>query len=317
MGFGAALPEALRNARPVRVLERSLEKGRLAHAILLHGEDLEALDNVAHALAGALLDTGTPHTHPDLLTLRPSGKARSIKIGDRGDPDENTMRAFLHGIHQTPNRGERKVGIVYECDRMNAATSNAFLKTLEEPPRSTTLLLLTLRPYSLLDTIRSRCFNFHLPQLQDLGTDTRWEQWLGTYADWLATLRAHPRQPREVAGAVLGLYGLVARFGAVLTVIADETWERERATLPEGLPDDQLAAHEAGVRKGVRARLFTGIEHATLAASREALSPDAARKLARAVRELEHATRLTEVFNMKEDAALEAFLLHSLRIWGE
>jgi DNA polymerase-3 subunit delta' len=244
----------------VRVLEKSLDKGRLAHAILLHSEELEVLDSVALALAGALLDTPRPAEHPDLLTLRPSGKARFIKIGERSDPDENTMRHFLHAIHQTPNRGERKVGIVHECDRMNAATANAFLKTLEEPPRSTTLLLLTSRPYDLLDTIRSRCFNFRLPQIRGAYEDPRWTQWLDSYREWIDAARAGPRQPREVANAVMGLYGLVARFSNVLGQLSDAAWEREKAKLPPNLPDDQLAAHETGVRKGTRARLLGGID---------------------------------------------------------
>ena len=46
----------------------------------------------------------------------------------------------------SPAIARRKVGIIYEADRMNEATSNAFLKTLEEPPGLTTLLLLTTRP---------------------------------------------------------------------------------------------------------------------------------------------------------------------------
>ena len=47
--------------------------------------------------------------------------------------------------------------VIYEADRMNLSAANIFLKTLEEPTASTTILLLTTRPYSLLPTIRSRC----------------------------------------------------------------------------------------------------------------------------------------------------------------
>jgi DNA polymerase III delta' subunit len=56
-----------------------------------------------------------------------------------------------------PVRARRKVIIVLDADQMNQVASNAFLKTLEEPQRDSTFILVTERPHKLLDTIRSRC----------------------------------------------------------------------------------------------------------------------------------------------------------------
>jgi DNA polymerase-3 subunit delta' len=53
--------------------------------------------------------------------------------------------------------GRRKVAIISEADRMMAQAANAFLKTLEEPPNNSPLLLLSAIPEVLPDTIRSRC----------------------------------------------------------------------------------------------------------------------------------------------------------------
>ena len=57
MSLTSVLSDNLRSSRPVKVLERSIEKGRLAHGILLHGENLSALEEVALALSGALLSS--------------------------------------------------------------------------------------------------------------------------------------------------------------------------------------------------------------------------------------------------------------------
>ena len=55
------------------------------------------------------------------------------------------------------SQGGRKVSIIFDADRMNAAASNSFLKTLEEPPANSLLLLVTAHPEMLLETVLSRC----------------------------------------------------------------------------------------------------------------------------------------------------------------
>ncbi len=315
-GFAGELPDELRRSRPVRVLEESLAKGRVPHGLLLYGEELESLELVAMAFAGALLEApGRAREHPDLLTLRPAGKSRQIRIGDRGEPQENSMRQFLRDIHKTANRGGRKVAVLYEADRLNAATANAFLKTLEEPPGDTVILLLTTRPYDLLDTIRSRCFSFRIQGVAGALADPGWQEWTAAYRQWLDALRNSPRKPREVADVVMGLYGLVARFDKVLETLADASWEREKEQLPTNVPAEQQAALEAGNRKALRQRLMTGIERITRDWALQDGPEASGRALGRAVAALEHSARMADVFNLREDAALEAFLLASLRSW--
>jgi DNA polymerase-3 subunit delta' len=316
--FAGALPAPLKKSRPVQVLERSLLSGRLAHAILLHGGDMRALEAVAEALACAFFGCKPEETeaHPDFIALRPAGKMRQIRIGDRGESAENTMRGFLKQISQTPNRARRKLAVVFDADRMNIATANAFLKTLEEPPADTTILLLSTRPHDLLDTIRSRCFHFCIDVPGSSERDERWQAWLASYAEWLQRVADRPRKPEEVALAVLGLYALSQKFSDTLGVLSDENWEREEATLPKDLPDEQVAALEAGCRKGLRQLLFADIEAATLDYARKGDTAAVSARLFRVQKELERAARLCEVFNLKEDAALEAFFLASMRTWA-
>jgi DNA polymerase III subunit delta' len=317
--FAVGLPAHLRACRPAQVLERSLVSGRLAHAILLHGADAGELELVASAFAGALLNCDARELvrHPDFIALRAAGKMRQIRIGERGESAENTMRGFLRQISQTPNRGARKVAAVYDADRMNTATANAFLKTLEEPPADTTILLLSTRPYELLDTIRSRCFHFRINAGPDDARDPRWQKWLAAYEAWLERVAQRPRKADEVAAAIMGLYALSQNFSDALGAMSDENWDREKEALPPDLPDEQVAAMEAGSRKGMRQLMFAQVEDATLTFVRNGRAETDMKKVFRARDELERAARLCEVFNLKEDAALEAFLLGSMRAWAQ
>ena len=166
-------PDSLQGTPAVAVIERAIERQRLSHSLLVTGDEYETLVAVSHAIADRLLYPAhvtpvhrySPNDHPDCFSLRPAGKMRQIKAG-KGADDPGSMREFIRKLAVSASSGDHKVGIVHEADRMNVATANVFLKTLEEPPANTTLLVLTTRPYSLLPTIRSRCLNFRFPSAE-------------------------------------------------------------------------------------------------------------------------------------------------------
>lgn len=297
----------LSTSRPVQVLDAALEKGRLPHGILLFGDDLDGLSGVAHTLAGKLLDTDRPAAeHPDYFALRPANKMRQIGV-------DNT-RKVIGNIQQTANQGGRKVAVVYEADRMRREAANAFLKTLEEPPADTTILLLTTRPYDLLPTIRSRCINLRLPAGLGRIEDADWKGFLQDYGQWMEQLVTARLDKRTITDLVIAIYGFVTRYTRILARLSDEAWKAEKSGLPADLPEEQLAAIETGFRKGLRARLLTEIERGTrdFAISQPEVP---AQKLAQVVRELERLTGLLEV-NFNEATMLELFLLKSLRVWS-
>ncbi|MGJ3241863.1 MAG: DNA polymerase III subunit gamma/tau [Opitutales bacterium] len=309
--------------RAVAVLERAVSRGRLAHALLLQGENLKALETVAARTARNLLALTAgrdPLQHPDCFTLRPSGKARFIRVADKdGHPGPNTMRGFIREIQFSPNQAERKVGLVFEADRMNPATQNAFLKTLEEPPADTTLLLITTRPFDLLDTIRSRCLNVRLPaDLQAIDAEA-WRGWQDAYRQWVHFACRGPSNREAVVRGILGAYGLIARFQDFLNAFTEEAWQARKANLPENLSTEETDAIEAGLRRGLRIQLLSELETATrdaaLADPDAPADPSKIRKLARVVAELEHARGLLDL-NMQEGTALECFFLKAVRIWA-
>jgi DNA polymerase-3 subunit delta' len=320
-------PEALSGTPAISVIERALERQRLANSLLLHGENLGTLANVAHGIADRLLNDPrhqtqyfAPKHHPDFFPLRPAGKSRQIGA--------DATRDLIGRIQVSPQISRRKVAVIYEADRMNLAAANIFLKTLEEPPASTAILLLTTRPYSLLPTIRSRCLHF---RFTDAGhealagaaeaTREKWRATLAAYTAWLGQLSASVVEKRAVAAQVVGAYGLVTRFNAVLSAATDEAWEEQKPKLPADLEEEEIDAIQTGIANGIRLKLFAEIERATRDFGMQRLSAEAdnpepcRRAVTTAIAQLEHDVGLLRL-NLNESAAFEDFLLSSLRIWA-
>lgn len=114
--------------------------------------------------------------HPDLYVLMPEAlrrqhhwPLRDDKEGDDGKRKPSRqiripeVRALIDWTQQTSARGQGKVAVLHPAEAMNAAAANALLKTLEEPPPGTRLLLSTADPALLLPTVRSRCQHLRLP----------------------------------------------------------------------------------------------------------------------------------------------------------
>ncbi|MGH7945436.1 MAG: DNA polymerase III subunit gamma/tau [Opitutaceae bacterium] len=319
-------PAALVGTPSIAVIEQAISRQRLSHSLLLHGDELETLVAIANAIADRLLNgepgqraraTFSIDQHPDCFQLRTSGKARFIRIGLNAS-EQGTMREFISKLSVSPAVASRKVGIVHEADRMNTQTANAFLKTLEEPPANTTLLLVTTRPYALLPTIRSRVLHFRFPSAAAPIAADGWAPWLEDYRAWLGRLTdGVASDKRVIADHVFTLYGLVARFGAVLDAATAGAWKQQKEKLPPDLEDEEQIAIETGLANGLRARLFAEIEQATrmFALPRLSAGDETTRRaLISAIEKLEHDVGLLGL-NLNESAALETFLLSSLRLW--
>ncbi|MEZ6144392.1 MAG: DNA polymerase III subunit delta' [Planctomycetaceae bacterium] len=97
-------------------------------------------------------------THPDLLTVaRPEGK-RELPIElIVGAAERRGREGLCHELAMRPMSADRRVAIIDDAQSMNAASANALLKTLEEPPPGSILILLTPSTDAILPTIRSRC----------------------------------------------------------------------------------------------------------------------------------------------------------------
>ena len=153
---------AFTRAGALEYLSRASERGRLAHAYLISGPPGSGKRALASDLSN--LVTGTTALDvfasppPGVYLAEPESKSRRIVI--------DQVRALERALQMRTTNGHRKVAIVAEADRLQPQAANAFLKTLEEPPNDSLLLLLSSMPEVLPDTILSRCIALPLAALE-------------------------------------------------------------------------------------------------------------------------------------------------------
>lgn len=172
--------------RAIDLLAAANANERLAHAYLISGEEGSGKQELAVRLiqmvnanaAGEAGDSANPgfdldveaspapvrsteplpalesFRGPHTSVIEPESKSRRITV--------DAVRAAERSLHLASPAGVTKFAVIVDADRMGVAAENAFLKTLEEPPRASMLLLLTARPEQLLDTILSRCIRIQL-----------------------------------------------------------------------------------------------------------------------------------------------------------
>jgi DNA polymerase III subunit delta' len=181
----------------IEILQRSLERNRLAHGYLFSGSSQEELEAVAGTLAKVLNCQNPPKrgengvaieccdkcdscvridsfNHPDVSWVRPEKKSRIIGIEQIRDLNET--------IHLKPTMAEYKVGIIVCADRLKTEAANAFLKTLEEPPSKSIFILLTADLQRILETIISRCLRLNFAG-EGAHFSPRHKQWVNTFSE--------------------------------------------------------------------------------------------------------------------------------------
>jgi DNA polymerase-3 subunit delta' len=192
----------------VQLLQRSLARGRLGHAYLFTGGSMDGLEPLARTLAKTLncqqpkKTSGNAtdccddclscrkidnYTHADVFWIRPESKSRQIPIEHITRRDKSPARVMNEFVFMKPTEGEVKVGVIAGADRMTPQATNSFLKTLEEPPKNSVLILLTTEPSRILETIISRCLrlNFSAETARELSAEQR--EWLQKFSSAAAT----------------------------------------------------------------------------------------------------------------------------------
>lgn len=288
----------------LRILARARAEGRMPHAVLLTGANGEVLARAAEQLAAMHLGVVAPLGHPDCRVLRPAKKSRRIVI-------DNTLEvvAALRLTSLTP----RRVVIINEPDRFQSDSANAFLKTLEEPPPGTLIVLQTTHYYRVLPTILSRCLRFHVAGEAPALTDPAWADWLREMERLLTRMVKGPAGPgARVSEVFIPLYALCARFEVLLELFVDEALKAAPPPPPtDEDEEDAELAYEESVRRGVRARMLVSVEEKLRVVGRT--HPGCAVQVAESVGFLEDARRRMEL-NYQVLAALEQFLLRTLRV---
>ena len=146
MPFSKKLEAALTNFR------RAYEAGRMPHALLVSGHPRGAGGDFAEALLGVIFgetESAKLRQHVDIQWVEPESKSRQIRVDEQ-------IRPLIEFFGLTSYEGGWKAAVILFADRLNPNAQNALLKTLEEPPPHSLLILVTDVPAALLPTIRSR-----------------------------------------------------------------------------------------------------------------------------------------------------------------
>lgn len=145
-------------------LQRERAQSRLPHALLLTGPQGLGKLQFAHRLAQSLLCTRgeegpcgrceacrlyTAGSHPDFREIVPEQDSDQIKI--------DQIRALVAFVGLSRHGRGYKVALIAPAERLNRNAANSLLKTLEEPPAQSCIVLVSARPHRLPATLRSRC----------------------------------------------------------------------------------------------------------------------------------------------------------------
>jgi len=133
----------------IKELISAIEEGRFAHAHILVGEDGIGKSLIARYIALKILGKNRDTQCVDIIEWKIAKNKRSLGVDD--------IRKLIEEINKKPYEGKNKVIIVYEAHNMTVQAQNAFLKTIEEAPEGTYIILLCENLDKILDTIKSRC----------------------------------------------------------------------------------------------------------------------------------------------------------------
>jgi DNA polymerase-3 subunit delta' len=221
-----------------RALAMNLARSLLCEAPQASGQACGACPSCVYVAAGQ---------HPDLRMVEPFTVEDdgTVKLLDAIPVD--AIRALTRWAQVTSHRGRAKVALIVPAETMNAAAANALLKTLEEPPPETFVMLVAHQPGRLPATIRSRCRRVAAPRADAVAAQA-----------WLTA------QGVANAGSLLGQAG-----GAPLVAVAlaDPGLQQERKfwldalAAPKSMSPVALAARiDAAPRDERKARLGQAID---------------------------------------------------------
>jgi len=248
----------------LQLLQRSLARGRLGHAYLFTGHHLEELESIARTLAKTLncqkpVKTGgeatdccdeclscrkiDQETHADVHWARPESKSRVVTV--------EQMRDLMREIQLKPAEAEFKVAIIAAADRLNQQAANAFLKTLEEPPAKSILILLSTDPQRILETILSRCLRLNFSAEGLRPPDAAQTDWLARFGALAAG------EQKSLLGRYRLLDVLLQKLGEIRTKVDEaltarsplQRYDDVEKDLRERWEDELAAAIEAEYRR--------------------------------------------------------------------
>ena len=126
-----------------------------SHANLIVGNDGIGKSVIAKYLSNQIIKVRDNAESVDIVKYYPSSSSFGV----------DDVRNIINEVGKKPYEGDKKVLILYKCDKLTTQAQNALLKTIEEPPKGVHWILLSDSLETILDTIKSRCQIYKLTPL--------------------------------------------------------------------------------------------------------------------------------------------------------
>jgi DNA polymerase-3 subunit delta' len=175
--------------KDMAALRAAFEADRMPHALLIHEAPGAGGEWLANWTARMVLGTDK-QAHPDWVKVHPIEDSKQIRI--------EQIRELGEELSLTSHQGGYKVGVISPADVLNRFAANALLKTLEEPPARTVLILVVTQPSRLPATILSRCQRIRIAA-PDRAASVAWLEATKGKGDWNALLDIVGDAPMLVA----------------------------------------------------------------------------------------------------------------------
>ena len=155
-------------------LKNAIERGQLAHAYLFCGPRGVGKTTCARIFAKAIncLNPQGGEACNECESCRSFNEGRSLNVHELDAASNNSVddiRNLIEQVRIIPQQGSYSVFVIDEVHMLSAAAFNAFLKTLEEPPRHAIFILATTEKHKIIPTILSRCqiYDFNRIKVED------------------------------------------------------------------------------------------------------------------------------------------------------
>ena len=228
---------AIKDTQAFSWLQKAYAENRLAHALLILGAK-STQKTFASKLIALLQESEIEQNRPlqdwvkeGVLLLEPQSKSRRIRVDE--------VREVESSLFKTAQSNKWKILVILEADRLAIEAQNAFLKTLEEPPADTLILLLTSHPDQLLTTIRSRCLNIELEPEENTQLEANTQQLYQILSEY------------DLEFSDISALGLKAQFAELLRQIKEqeeeqiqEIWKSEKTKYAKSADSTWLSQRE-------------------------------------------------------------------------
>jgi DNA polymerase III delta' subunit len=296
------------------LLGRIAAGGRVAPAYLFDGPDASVPREAARRFAQALVCTADRRpcqacsacrrvasgNHPDVHV---QGRDRATVIS------VEALSALLERAHASPMEASRQVFLIEPADAMAPEAVARYLKTLEEPPPTTTFVLVTSRPDRLPDTVRSRCQRLRFPAPTEeevarrLAAEGVADERAQRIARWASGSTARARRlvaldaDLVVDGVIASALGAASTAATTADTVLAALRQRAGASVAEGGEDPATEGREGAAGEALR-RALEDVFHALQVVARDRLAGVPGGALAslspeRAGRALERLARLS------------------------